>query len=69
MKERLGTSSLEDWSSFLENSRGETMRPLFRASLPERISAFSRTPRGLDVLCILWIMFLLGLVFASTLLT
>lgn len=42
------------------------MRPLFRASLLERIAAFSRTPRGLAVICICWILFLLALVFAFT---
>jgi hypothetical protein len=61
--------SLEDWPSFLENCPGGTMRPLFRASLPERISAFSRTPLGLAVVCICWVLFLLALVFAFTLLT
>ena len=69
LKARLGDSSLEDWASFLENSRGGTMRPLFRASLLERIGAYSRTPRGLAVVCICWIAFVLALVFASTLLT
>lgn len=63
IKGRLGNSSLEDWPSFLENSPGETMRPLFHASLLERINAYLRTPRGLAVACIWWILFLLGLVF------
>ncbi len=62
----LGSSSLEDWPSFLENSPGGTMRPLFRASLLERIAAYSRTPQGLAAGCILWLLFLLALVFAST---
>ena len=49
------------------------MRPLFRASLLERmnqsletISRASRTPRGLAVICICWVLFLLVLVFAFT---
>ena len=42
------------------------MRPLFRASLPERIAAYSRTARGLAVICIWWVLFLLALVFVFT---
>lgn len=42
------------------------MRHLFRASLLERIAAYSRTPRGLAVICIWWIVFLLVLVFVFT---
>jgi hypothetical protein len=52
--------------STLVNSPGETMRPLFRASLLERISVYSRTPPGLVVLSILWVVFVLGLVFGFT---
>lgn len=66
IKEPLGGSSLEDWASFLENSHGGTMRPLFRASLLERICAYSRTPRGLAVISILWALFLIALVFVFT---
>jgi hypothetical protein len=61
--------SLEDWPSFLENCPGGTMRPLFRASLLERIAASSRTPRGLAALCICWLLLILALVFVFTLLT
>ena len=42
------------------------MRPMFRASLKERIAAFFHTPRVSDALFILWIAFLLALVFAFT---
>ncbi len=66
MKARLGGSSLEDWASHLENSPGETMRPLFRASRLERIAAFGRTPLGLGVLCILWTAFVVALVLGFT---
>jgi len=65
-KEPLGASSLEDWASFLENSPTMPMRPMFRASLKERIAAFFHTPRVSDALFILWIAFLLALVFAFT---
>jgi hypothetical protein len=65
-KGRLGDSSLEDWPSFLENSRGEITPHQSPASLPARIAAFSRTPRGLAVICICWVLFLLALVFAFT---
>lgn len=63
IKGRLGGSSLEDWPSFLENSPGEETLPPSPASLPARIAAYLRTPRGLGVLCILWLLFLLALVF------
>lgn len=66
IKAPLGDSSLEDWASFLENYPGGTMRPLFRASPLERISAYLRTPRGLAALSIWWVLFLLGLVFVFT---
>jgi hypothetical protein len=69
IKGRLGDSSLEDWASLLESSPGETTRATSRVSLPERIAASSRTPRGLAVICTLWIAFLLGLVFAFIRLT
>ena len=39
------------------------------ASWLERISAYSRTPRGLAVLCIYWIVFLVAVVCVSILLT
>jgi hypothetical protein len=39
------------------------MRPLFRASLLERIAAYLRTARGLAVASILWALFLIALVF------
>ena len=61
--------SLEDWPSFLENCPGGTMRPLFRASLPERIARYVRTARGLAALCICWLLLILALVFGFTLLT
>ena len=69
MKERLGTSSLEDWPSYLENSLGETMRPMFRASLRERISAYLRSRLLLDAGFILLVAFLAAMVFVSTRLT
>ncbi len=68
-KARLGSSSLENWSSYLENSPGETMHHPSRVSLLGRIAAFLRTPRGLAVVCILWPVFLIALVFVFTLLT
>lgn len=67
-KEPLGSSSLEDWSSFLESSHGEETSPQCPESLLGRIVACSRTPRGLAVSCILWVLLVLVLVFASILL-
>ena len=63
---RLGNSSLEDWPSFLENSPIEVTRTSLVVCLLERIVACSRTPRGLAVLCICWVLFLLALVFVFT---
>lgn len=64
----LGSSSLEDWPSSLENSPGETTPPLSHVSRLEFIVLSLRTAPGLVVLSILWVLFLLGLVFASILL-
>ena len=66
-KEPLGASSLEDWPSYLENSPGETMRPLYRASLKERISAYGRTQLALDAGFILLLALIAGVVFVSML--
>ncbi len=66
-KESLGASSLEDWSSYLENSPGETMRPLYRASLKERISAYGRHRLALDAGFILLLALIAGVVFVSML--
>jgi hypothetical protein len=69
MKERLGASSLDDWASFLENYQTGKTPPQSRASRLELITLFFRSPRGLDVLCICWLLLILALVFAFTLLT
>ena len=68
-KEPLGTSSLEDWASFLENSPTMPIRPMFRASLSERISAYLRHHLLLDAGFILLLGFLIGMVFVSIRLT
>lgn len=68
--ERLGGSSLQDWSSFVtpESCPGEAMPPLSRVSRLELIVLSLRTVPGLVMLSILWVLFLLGLVFGSILL-
>lgn len=67
MKGRLVSSSLEDYASYLENSPGETMRPMFRASLLERINAYLRHQFVFDVGCILLLALIAGVVFVSIL--
>lgn len=68
-KERLGASSLMDSRSFLVNSQTTPMRPMFRASLPERISAYLRHRLLLDAGFILLLGAIIGAVFVSTRLT
>lgn len=68
-KGRLGGSSLEDWADSLpENSLGETTPPLSHVSRLGFIVLSLRTAPGLVALSILWVLFLIGLVFASILL-
>lgn len=68
MKARLGTSSLEDWSSFLENSPAEETKPATAVSSPEVIGLTSLPLRGLLVACICYGLFLLGVASACILL-
>lgn len=67
-KEPLANSSLEDWSSYLENFPGEPTPPLSRVSRLELIILSLHTLPGLIVISILWVVLVLGLVFASILL-
>lgn len=53
------------WHSLQENSLGETTSLRSPASRLERIVQWSRTPKGLGVVSILWVLFLVGLVFVS----
>lgn len=69
LKAPLGTSSLENWPSFLENSPGGTTPPTSPASRLERIVLWLRSPRGLVVACICWLLLVLAAVFGFTLLT
>jgi hypothetical protein len=62
-KGRLGDSSLEDWPSFLENSRGEKTPLLSHVSRWEIIALCLHEAPGLAVLCICWIAFLAALGF------
>ena len=72
IRARLAGSLLGSWPSFPVSSRGaathrpyRAYRPLLEARL-RSIVQFSRTPRGLAVICICWVLFLVALVFAFT---
>lgn len=65
---RLGTSSLEDWPSYLESSRSEGTRRTTVESPPVPIGLASLTPRTLAAVFICYLLLLLGLVFGCTLL-
>lgn len=65
-KELSAASLRAAYLSTLESYRTEETRPTSRASLLARIAASSRTPSGLAVICICWVLFLLVLVFACT---
>src|SRR6267378_2142480 len=54
------------WHFIQENSPGETTSPRYPASRLERIVQWLRSPRGLGVVSILWVLFLVGLVFVFT---
>ena len=63
-KGRLGDSSLEDWSSFLESSPGEKTHPLSRVSRLELIALSLHHLPGLVVVSIFYLILLGALAFA-----
>ena len=68
-RERLAGSSLEDWSSFLENSPTMPMRPIFLAFLRGRIVAYIRSRLLFDAAFIVLLALMAAMVFVSTRLT